>query len=81
MLEKNRGLGNAIIMNLQLIDQTLNMVLESYLTPGRYVPYSSRCHDTSRTHRQLLWRFHLKQSLSRCGNNWDTRRWEEFLEI
>ncbi|EFI3427138.1 hypothetical protein HH319_004044 [Escherichia coli] len=29
-------------------------------------------HSTSRQFRQLLWRYQIRQSMSRCGNCWDT---------
>ncbi|MFO6424635.1 integrase core domain-containing protein, partial [Motilimonas sp. KMU-193] len=37
------------------------------------------CHYTSKTYRQLLWRFGIKQSLSRRGNCHDNAPTERFF--
>lgn len=37
------------------------------------------CHYTSRKFRQLLWRFQIKQSMSRRGNCWDNAPMERFF--
>lgn len=36
-------------------------------------------HYTSRQYRQLLWRYRIKQSLSRRGNCWDNSPMERFF--
>ncbi|MFT5453233.1 MAG: putative transposase [Enterobacterales bacterium] len=36
-------------------------------------------HYTSRKYRQLLWRYQIKQSLSRRGNCWDNSPMERFF--
>ncbi|HEM7145688.1 TPA: DDE-type integrase/transposase/recombinase, partial [Providencia stuartii] len=36
-------------------------------------------HYTSRQYRQLLWRYQIKQSLSRRGNCWDNAPMERFF--
>lgn len=36
-------------------------------------------HYTSREYRQLLWRYQIKQSLSRRGNCWDNAPMERFF--
>ena len=36
-------------------------------------------HYTSRQFRQLLWRYQIKQSMSRCGNCWDNSPMERFF--
>lgn len=37
------------------------------------------CHYTSKTFRQLLWRYRIKQSMSRRGNCWDNSPMERFF--
>ncbi len=37
------------------------------------------CHYTSRQFRQLLWRYQIKQSMSRRGNCWDNAPMERFF--
>ena len=37
------------------------------------------CHYTSRHYRQLLWRYQIKQSMSRRGNCWDNAPMERFF--
>jgi len=37
------------------------------------------CHYTSKKFRQLLWRYQIKQSMSRRGNCWDTAPMERFF--
>lgn len=37
------------------------------------------CHYTSRQYRQLLWRYRIRQSMSRRGNCWDNSPMERFF--
>jgi putative transposase len=37
------------------------------------------CHYTSKKYRQLLWRYQIKQSMSRRGNCWDNAPMERFF--
>jgi len=37
------------------------------------------CHYTSVHYRQLLWRYQIKQSMSRRGNGWDNAPMERFF--
>ena len=37
------------------------------------------CHYTSKSFRQLIWRYGMKQSLSRRGNCWDNAPMERFF--
>ena len=37
------------------------------------------CHYTSKQYRQLLWRYQIKQSMSRRGNCWDNAPMERFF--
>ena len=37
------------------------------------------CHYTSKQFRQLLWRYQIKQSMSRRGNCWDNSPMERFF--
>ena len=37
------------------------------------------CHYTSVYYRQLLWRYQIKQSMSRRGNCWDNAPMERFF--
>jgi len=39
------------------------------------------CHYTSKTFRRLLWRYGIRQSLSRRGNCWDNSPMERFSEV
>ncbi len=49
--------------NSQLTGDALTMAFES----------DQGCHYTSRQFRQLIWRYQIKQSMSRRGNCWDTQ--------
>lgn len=37
------------------------------------------CHYTSKKFRQLLWRYQIKLSMSRCENCWDNAPMERFF--
>ncbi len=56
------------------------MAFESRGKPKEVMFHSDQgSHYTSKTYRQLLWRFQMKQSLSRRGNCWDNSPMERFF--
>jgi len=65
----------------QLTSDALAMAFESRGKPNNLTFHSDQgCHYTSRQFRQQLWRYQIKQSMSRRGNCWDNGRWNDFLE-
>jgi len=66
----------------QLTGDALSMAFEARGKPKNVMFHSDQgCHYTSRKFRQLLWRYQLKQSMSRRGNCWDNALMERFLEV
>lgn len=66
--------------NSQLTVQALSMAFESRGRPGELMFHSDQgSHYTSRFYRQLLWRYKIKQSMSRRGNCWDNAPMERFF--
>jgi len=64
----------------QLTGDALTMAFESRGRPKDVMFHSDQgCHYTSRHFRQLLWRYQMKQSLSRRGNCWDNSPMERFF--
>ena len=64
----------------QLTSDALTMAYESRGKPKDVMYHSDQgCHYTSRKFRQLLWRFQIKQSMSRRGNCWDNAPMERFF--
>ncbi|MBL4821792.1 MAG: DDE-type integrase/transposase/recombinase [Gammaproteobacteria bacterium] len=58
--------------NSELTGKALNMAFETRGRPHNVMFHSDQgCHYTSRQYRQLLWRYQMKQSMSRRGNCWD----------
>lgn len=56
------------------------MAFESRGKPKGVMFHSDQgSHYTSRFYRQLLWRYQIKQSLSRRGNCWDNSPMERFF--
>lgn len=63
-----------------LTGRALTMAYESRGSPKGVLFHSDQgCHYTSRQYRQLLWRFQMKQSMSRRGNCWDNAPMERFF--
>lgn len=63
-----------------LTGKALSMAYESRGKPKDVLCHSDQgSHYTSRKYRQLLWRYRLKQSLSRKGNCWDNSPMERFF--
>ncbi|AQS35743.1 transposase [Shewanella psychrophila] len=63
-----------------LTGKALSMAFESRGRPQALMFHSDQgCHYTSRQYRQLLWRYQIKQSLSRRGNCWDNAPMERFF--
>jgi len=55
-----------------LTGKALTMAFESRGRPKRVMFHSGQgCHYTSKQYRRLLWRYRIKQSMSRRGNCWD----------
>lgn len=64
----------------ELTKKALRMAYESRGNPKRVLFHSDQgCHYTSKTFRQLIWRYGMKQSLSRRGNCWDNAPMERFF--
>lgn len=66
--------------NTQLTSQALNVAFERRGKPtGVLFHRDQGCHYTSLQYRQLLWRYQIKQSLSRRGNCRDNSPMERFF--
>ena len=64
----------------QLTCQALTMAFESRGKPKNILFHSDQgSHYTSRQFRQLIWRYRIKQSMSRRGNCWDNSPMERFF--
>ena len=56
------------------------MAFESRGKPKGVMFHSDQgCHYTSKKYRQRLWRYRIKQSMSRRGNCWDNAPTERFF--
>ncbi|WP_148717732.1 IS3-like element IS911 family transposase [Escherichia coli] len=64
----------------RLTMKALEMAWETRGKPGGVMFYSDQgSHYTSRQFRQLLWRYQIRQSMSRRGNCWDNSPMERFF--
>ena len=64
----------------ELTSKALNMAFEARRKPKGLMFHSDQgCHYTSKKYRQLLWRYQIKQSMSRRGNCWDNAVAESFF--
>lgn len=64
----------------QLTIQALRMAYESRGFPKNVMFHSDQgCHYSSKKFRQQLWRYQIKQSMSRRGNCWDNAPMERFF--
>ncbi|EHU9198965.1 IS3 family transposase, partial [Escherichia coli] len=64
----------------RLTMKALEMAWETRGKPGGVMFHSDQgSHYTSRQFRQLLWRYQIRQSMSRRGNCWDNSRMERFF--
>ena len=64
----------------ELTAKALQMAYESRGRPRGIMFHSDQgCHYTSRRFRQVLWRYQIKQSMSRRGNCWDNSPMERFF--
>lgn len=64
----------------QLTISALRMAYESRRQPKAVMfPSDQGCHYTSQAFRQRLWRYQIKQSMSRRGNCWDNASMERFF--
>lgn len=64
----------------KLTCDALAMAFESRGKPKNLMFHSDQgCHYTSRQYRQQLWRYQIKQSMSRRGNCWDNAPMERFF--
>ncbi len=63
-----------------LTGKALSMAFEARGKPKDVMYHSDQgCHYTSKQFRQLLWRYQIKQSMSRRGNCWDNSPMERFF--
>lgn len=66
--------------NTALTAKALQMAYESRSKPKDVIFHSDQgCHYTSLAYRRLLWRYQIKQSMSRRGNCWDNSPMERFF--
>ena len=66
--------------NSHLTCQALSMAYESRGRPKKVLFHSDQgSHYTSKQFRQQLWRYQIRQSLSRRGNCWDNSPMERFF--
>lgn len=66
--------------NTELVKKALTMAYESRSEPQGVMFHSDQgCQYTSLGFRQLLWKYQMKQSLSRRGNCWDNAPTERFF--
>lgn len=64
----------------ELTKKALRMAYEARGKPKGVMFHSDQgCHYTSKSFRQLLWRFKIRQSMSRRGNCWDNAPMERFF--
>ena len=64
----------------ELTKKALRMAYESRGKPKGVLFHSDQgCHYTSQSYRQQLWRYGIRQSLSRRGNCWDNAPMERFF--
>ncbi len=64
----------------QLTGDALSMAFEARGRPKGVMFHSDQgCHYTSRKFRQTLWRYQIRQSMSRRGNCWDNSPMERFF--
>lgn len=64
----------------ELTGKALSMAFETRGHPDNVMFHSDQgSHYTSRKYRQLLWRYQIKQSMSRRGNCWDNSPMERFF--
>lgn len=64
----------------ELTKRALTMAFETRGKPKGVMFHSDQgCHYTSRSYRQLLWRYRIDQSMSRRGNCWDNAPMERFF--
>jgi len=64
----------------ELTGKALRMAFEARDKPEGLMFHSDQgCHYTSLQYRQVLWRYQIKQSMSRRGNCWDNAPMERFF--
>ncbi len=74
------GWAMSVSPDSKLTGKALAMAFESRGKPKGVMFHSDQgSHYTSRFYRQLLWRYQIKQSLSRRGNCWDNSPMERFF--
>ena len=66
--------------NTALTIKALQMAIDARGKPKELIFHSDQgCHYTSIQYRQVLWRYQIKQSMSRRGNCWDNSPMERFF--
>lgn len=64
----------------ELTARALTVAFEARGRPEGVMFHSDQgCHYTSKSYRQLLWRYRIEQSMSRRGNCWDNAPMERFF--
>jgi len=64
----------------ELTCKALSLAYQSRGKPNNLMFHSDQgCHYTSKKFRQLIWRYQIKQSMSRRGNCWDNSPMERFF--
>jgi len=79
-VRKPVGLAMSLSPDSQLTGRALSMGYGRRGKPRNVMFHSDQgCHYTSTYFRQLLWRYQIKQSMSRRGNCWDNAPMERFF--
>ena len=74
------GLAMSFSPDTALTGKALQMAWELRGKPVGVMFHSDQgCHYTSKKFRQLLWRYRIRQSMSRRGNCWDNSPMERFF--
>ena len=74
------GFATSTSPNTSLTAKALATAFESRGRPKGLLFHSDQgCHYTSKSFKQLLWRYRIKQSMSRRGNCWDNAPTERFF--
>lgn len=77
---KSVGWAMSLTPNTELVKKALTIAYESRGEPPGILFHSDQgCQYTSLRFRQQLWRYQMKQSLSRRGNCWDNAPTERFF--
>ena len=78
--QKPVGWAFSLSPDSKLTSKALEMAFEARKRPKGVMFHSDQgMHYTSKKFRQTIWRFQMKQSMSRRGNCWDNAPMERFF--